>query len=324
MIDKVELYLKATLGVSVAPAPWQEQEELPFFLTDLYQFFQTSLLESPCLLAIAKSKEDETPATIEKHFRQIQKRWDGHVIYVHSFVSSYNRKRLIDHKVPFIIPGNQMYLPFLGIDLREHFKKLRTAITTLSPSTQTVILHALIHGVDKAHTSSGLASLLGYTPMTMTRALDELVSTGLGKVELEGKERILTFHDSKKSLWERSQPFLRSPVKKRIWITPIQTNTLFMQAGLSALAQFSLLAAPNHSVFAVGMNEWQTIKRQEKFTQLTVAEPESYEVEIWSYSPQLFAKESVVDKFSLFLSLKDNFDERVEKALHEMMEKVIW
>jgi hypothetical protein len=97
-----------------------------------------------------------------------------------------------------------------------------------------------------------------------------------------------------------------------------------MQAGLSALAQFSLLAAPNHSVFAVGMNEWQTIKRQEKFTQLTVAEPESYEVEIWSYSPQLFAKESVVDKFSLFLSLKDNFDERVEKALHEMMEKVIW
>jgi hypothetical protein len=36
---------------------------------------------------------------------------------------------------------------------------------------------------------------------------------------------------------------------------------------------------------------------------------------VWSYKPELFAKERVVDRLSLYLSLKDNEDERVQAAL---------
>lgn len=39
------------------------------------------------------------------------------VVYVTTTLASYERKRLVQQKVPFIVPGNQLYLPELAIDL---------------------------------------------------------------------------------------------------------------------------------------------------------------------------------------------------------------
>ncbi|EFB40206.1 MULTISPECIES: hypothetical protein [Parachlamydia] len=46
------------------------------------------------------------------------------------------------------------------------------------------------------------------------------------------------------------------------------------------------------------------------------------ELEVWNYDPELFAKDGIVDPFSLYLSLQESKDERVEGALEEMMEKI--
>lgn len=41
----------------------------------------------------------------------------GHAgVYILQGLEAYNRKRLIQQKGPFIVPGNQLYLPDLGID----------------------------------------------------------------------------------------------------------------------------------------------------------------------------------------------------------------
>ncbi|MCK7468892.1 MAG: hypothetical protein MZU91_12730 [Desulfosudis oleivorans] len=52
------------------------------------------------------------------------------VVYVTRTLASYERKRLIEQKVPFLVPGNQLYLPDLGIDLREYFRKPTIAAQT--------------------------------------------------------------------------------------------------------------------------------------------------------------------------------------------------
>jgi len=49
-----------------------------------------------------------------------------------------------------------------------------------------------------------------------------------------------------------------------------------------------------------------------------------YELEVWSYSPGLFANGKIVDPFSLYLSLRDIKDERIESAMEKMMESVEW
>lgn len=317
-------YVKETLNILAQPKKWIEAEKLPFYLRNLYVFFEVSILDTPCLAMAAKDEVEQTPARIHKHILQVQKKWGHEIIYVHPKVSAYNRKRLIEHKLPFVVPGNQMYLPFLGIDLREHFKKIRNIDPQCSPSTQTVVLYALLHGTGNGFTPKILAGLLGYTPMTMTRAFDELQAAGLGEIAMEGRERVLRFDRNKKKLWEKARKFLRNPVKKRLWVKDFINEPLGVKAGLTALSHYSALAEPANPVLAIAGKKWKKIKNRNDVMELTIAEPDACQLEIWSYSPRLFEKGNVVDRFSLYLSLQANDDERVESALEKMMEQITW
>ena len=53
-------------------------------------------------------------------------------------------------------------------------------------------------------------------------------------------------------------------------------------------------------------------------------DPEAVEVEVWIYPPSLFAENGVADRLSLYLSLRESADERVEEALEEMMRGRKW
>ncbi len=39
---------------------------------------------------------------------------------------SFERRALIEQQVAFVVPGKQLYIPELAVDLREHFKQRRT------------------------------------------------------------------------------------------------------------------------------------------------------------------------------------------------------
>lgn len=213
-----------------------------------------------------------------------------------------------------------MYLPHFGIDLREHFRKIHTKKQkSFSPGTQTAVIYALLRETDEKLTPSALANTLGYEAMTMTRALDELQAAGIGAFLQKGRERYWMF-SNKRSLWDQAKPFLRSPIKKRIWTDNQKVRTL---AGLSALSHFSQLANPFLPVFAVGHSQWEELK-QSGLEELPTSEGASSELEIWNYNPELFAKDGVIDPFSLYLCLEANGDERIEAALEDMMEKFEW
>lgn len=325
LLQNFKRHLRETLGITVDPKKWEDAGRLPFFLRDLYVFYQVSVMDTPYLLMVARNGEEQTPANIRKQMLQVREKWDGEVIYLCPAVSAYNRKRLIEQRVPFVIPGNQMYLPMLGIDLREHFRQIRAvAPSKFSPSTQAVVLYALINGPGRNYTPSRLAKELEYSVMTLTRAFDELESLGLAEVVTEGREKILRLSDGKKVLWERAREFMRSPVKKRMFIRPPGPAWEGLLAGLTALAHFTLLAPPSNPVYAVGVNDWKWMNLQSTIVELPVPEPQSFELEIWNYSPLHLKENDVVDRFSLYLSLQDNTDERVQSALEKMMEEVLW
>jgi hypothetical protein len=246
-------------------------------------------------------------------------------VYVRARVTAYNRKRLIEHKLPFVVPGNQMYLPMLGIDLREHFKKLRTETHKFSPSTQALFIYVLLHGTTrKVFTPTEMAGILGYSAMTMTRAFDELESANLGDIFLEGRERCVRFANSPRNTWARAQPFLRSPVKKRHHIELLTADLPGHRAGLTALADYTMLAEPTSPVVALSGENWKSLKHRHLINEFPSAEPGALEIEVWGYAPGLFAEGEVVDRLSLYLSLKESKDERIEAALEEMMKGLQW
>jgi len=55
-----------------------------------------------------------------------------------------------------------------------------------------------------------------------------------------------------------------------------------------------------------------------------VVEPDQMIVETWTYAPDTLSTGPTVDVLSLYLSLRDNQDERVEAALEEAMEALKW
>jgi DNA-binding MarR family transcriptional regulator len=317
-------YLKETLDIDVRPGKWPGTGKLPIFLRNTYAFFEVCILGIPCLVMATKDKTEQTPATIQKHMLQVRKKWPDEVIYVQQKVTAYNRKRLIHHKIPFVVPQNQMYLPFLGIDLREHFKNIGETEARISPSTQVVVLYYLSQNRQLHLTPKTLANELGYSVMTMTRALDELDGVGLGTIAMEGRERVLRFNRDKKQVWEAALERLRSPVKKRLWVKDLSNKPFGVIAGLSALAHYSNLAEPANPVLALGRKRWKNVKNNDDVIILGIAEPDAIELEIWSYSPKLLARNGVVDRLSLFLSIRDDNDERVQSALKGMMEQVEW
>ena len=321
---KIEAYLQETLGVTARLAPWSGGERLPLFLRDGYRFYQAELLGVPCVFMVDRADEAPSPASVRKHLGQVEPKWEGELVYVRGQVASDQRRRLIEQKVPFLVPGNQMYLPMLGIDLREHFRKQRETPLTLKPATQALILQLLLRPDDDLQTPVEFAERMGYTKMTMSRAFDELEVEQLCDVSREGRERWLRLKGTRQELWTKALPLMRSPVKQRKYVRRLNTDQVGLVAGLSALAKYSMLAAPKAAVVAVSSNDWKEIRQEVDRVHVAIDDPDALEIEVWTYSPKPFAENNTVDRLSLFLSLKDSKDERVEAALEAMMEGVQW
>lgn len=287
---------------------------------DFYDFYETSLLNRPCLLIIPKDKVEVSPAALKKHKDQVEVKWGNCCIYVQEAISPHNRQRLIHHRVPFIAPGNQMYLPDLGIDLREYFQKSKPKKDLFSPATQAVVIYSLSHDPSKEYTTTKLSNELGYSRMTLIRAFDELENANIGTVHRIGRERQWSYKKSKLQIWLQTESLLKSPVRQRIWI---KGNRPKIKSGLTALAEYSMLNPPAIPTYAINKADWQRLK-ESGITVLPISDGATAELEIWHYNPIPTKHKNVVDPFSLYLSLRDTKDERIEAALEEMKENIKW
>ena len=314
-------YLHQTLGVRPRAVAWDGAGRLPAFLTARYRFALIDLEGRQLLLMVDEAPDPDSPATIRKHLEQVRAKWGGPIVYVREQVTAYNRKRLIEQRIPFIVPGNQMYLPELGLDLREHFRAPAPAKRKLRPATQAVLIFVLLNGNEDGATASALAPALGYTTMTLSRAFADLESVELATTEASGRERVLRFRTSRRETWERAQPWLIDPVKSRHFVAMLPDG---LRAGQDALARSTMIAEPRLPVTAIGHKEWLAFAREHPEAALPDRESAKAEVEVWKYEPRAHERPGVVDPLSLYLSVKGPADERVEQALDALMEQVRW
>lgn len=322
--DDLATYLANLLGINMTVTTWAGVERLPHLLKSSFRFVTGEILNQKCLFAIDMSAQEQSPAVIGKRLNMIQDKFSGEIVYVRDRLTTYNRKRLIGHKIPFIVPGNQMYLPMLGVDLREHLRKLRSKTDYLSPSTQALLIHILLNEPEEATlTPSEIAPKLEFTVMTASRAYDELEAVGIGEISLQGRKRCLKI-PNRREIWNKALPHFKSPVVVVHDVIVISKAILGPASGYSALAHYSNLAEPQQRTYAASADEWRDLNKKEGVVVLSYPEPESVKIEVWRYHPGLFAKDDVVDPLSLYLSLRNETDERVESALDEMMDEIKW
>jgi hypothetical protein len=317
-------YLYDVLGVKVKPEEWDGYRYMPVFLQNMYQYFVVQILNEKCLLLVNYEKS-VTPATLRKHYELIRRKWSGPVVVVREYIRSNDRQRMIvDYKLPFVVPGNQLYLPDIGLDIREHFRRVRKEGQQFSPSTQLLVLHVLLTRNYAPLTSTELLNVLPYTPMTIKRAFDEIALAKVGTLRARGRERELRFEVSGLKLWDAALPFLRSPVQKRV-ATVFEPSVMpTLKAGLTALSTYSMILASSPSTLAISPEAWKTAKVNVDIYDVDYEDDNAYNLEIWRYDPFVLSSTNAVDRLSLFLSLRDTNDERIEAALDEMMEGVEW
>ena len=133
----VQAYLHETLGITPKVRAWAGAGKLPYFLQEAFEVRELKLLDRLILLAIDQRADRPGLANVRGQMDKLRQLAGMPVVYVTRTLASYERKRLIEQKVPFLVPGNQLYLPELGIDLREYFRKPSVAAqTALSPATE--------------------------------------------------------------------------------------------------------------------------------------------------------------------------------------------
>lgn len=320
-------YLHEALGITPKLKPWAETRTLPYFLLDAFDLRELQLRDRLILLAIDRQTNKPALANVRSQLDKLKALVGHPVVYVTAALASYERRRLIEQKVPFIVPGNQLYLPDLGIDLREYFRQRpQVPDTALSPATQAMLITALLRKPWQTYWQPAeIVTELGYTPMTLSRAVKELTAAGIATLHSEGRARQLHMKRTPAETWEHAKPLLRNPVKRRIWAHPITElkPPHVRLAGLTALARDSMLAEPTWPIYAVSPAQWKAAM-QARVETLPEPLPGACELQLWHYNPALVKDRATVDPLSLTLSLQDEADERIQLALGELKKRFPW
>jgi len=79
-----------------------------------------------------------------------------------------------------------------------------------------------------------------------------------------------------------------------------------------------------HSIVAIEKNKLDENQIEIVKNKDFIKDKKLVEIELWDYDPRLFSNSSNVDILSLYASLKDETDERVEQALEDVLRGELW
>jgi DNA-binding MarR family transcriptional regulator len=325
LLPDLRAYLQDALGVDVQVQPARIKSNLPYFLQDAFDLHQLRIHDRELLLASARKRLLPSLSALRTQLDKLADTAGRPVVLLVRALASYERKRLVQQRVPFVVPGNQMYLPDLGIDFREYFRQTISDVNAFSPATQAMLLAALLHKDSQIEWQPAqVVEELDYTAMTLSRAVRELLASGLVTSSQKGRARWLRMKFAPAETWEKAKPYLRSPVKRVEWIHDAKKARLkqLPLAGLSALAHLTMLGDPPRPIYAVSAAQWKAA--QKAGVELVEQQADSVQWEVWTYTPNLLKDSKTVDPLSLTLSLQDNADERVQQALTELKRQFPW
>ena len=317
-IEALVAYLKSLLGQQFKTKKLLKSElsGLPVYLARAYLPYQIVLFGRKLVALIKVSHEKVSPRRVAREIAHFQRHLKGDVFVVIDRIESWNRQRFIELGIPFAVPGYQLYLPMLFVDLRERFPRNSfTDKEQLSWAGQVLLLRHLIFNDVSGRSLSSLAERLGYSAMTLSKVASELAASDLATARKDGRSKVLGFPLSNIQLWQRALPRLRSPVFKRLYVKG--KNSSLCRAGVEALALRSSLQPDAVPTVAVSKSMYANL------TNLTEVQDEleaELIVEIWHYNPKCLTNSTIVDELSLYLALSNDPDERVQIALKQMME----
>lgn len=322
MIMTAELYLKENIDEQITIKPWIKKNNFPIFLRDTYNFYEVTILGTRCILIEAV---DEMPNIdqLKKHIKQIKNLTDRQIVLFYKDITRYRRKSLIENRIAFVIEDGQMYLPFLGLDLKKVKEHVEEEAKGFTAPAQIAYLYFLYHKEEVVNTTD-FAKKLGFNKMTASRALNDLYHANLITYEIGGMTGRSKEYKRIKDpdYFLRGRNYLKTPVRKIIYTKTRPLDAL--TAGMEALSELSMINPPGHPIMAIDRNKLNKEQVEVVNNKDLIKDTKLVELELWDYDPGLFSNNGHVDLLSLYASLKEETDERVRQALEEVLRGEPW
>jgi len=331
IIELLYEYLNKSVGVrpSLFKIGLDEEKKLPFFMKETYWFYYSDFFfGNEFTLLIPKNEILPKVSQLKKNMEMIEDLFQRRTVLVNNSIPSYIRNRLIQKQINFIIPGRQMFMPTIRVDLNEKEYKRPVKTEKLIPSAQFIILYQILKPTDRLEQYSlkELAGKFDYSAMAITKAIKNLNVHDL--CEIEGsKGKNIRFNQNIIDLWFKALPLMTSPVLKQVYIESYPDGELLFESNASALSEYTDMNPSKQQFLAIEKNNYYKLEKENKLQGLNEFEGK-YCLEIWKYNPYLLtqgiAKEAIVDPLSLYLSITDNQDERIKMALEQIINQYIY
>lgn len=293
---------------------------LPLYL-DLYEI-QPISLDGVKVLFITPRETLSNVKALKKHLEKMQSLSGCFVSLLLNDISEIRKKSFLENHIPFVVTNNQIYLPFMAIYLQEKNKTKIEAVSQLTPAAQLVFINFFKQNSEALAVAS-FAKKLQFSEMSTTRALRQLVATGLFEIKkgtITNSNLLVTKVKDKEELFNKIEPYLINPVKNSFYIDKEELNNKeLLPSGETYLSMFSML----------GKEELDTWAFYGKFTDFKTATNEltdiskQAKIEIWKYNPKLVCLEETNDSISVYLSLKNSTDARISKENKKLIAKAI-
>jgi len=308
VVKKLIDYLRETIDEKCELGNFKENDRLPVFLRELYEFQNITICGSNCVLLLLQFKNIEV-LKIQKHFTVLKKYTDAHPVLVLPAIRASQRKRLLQNRIPFIVPETQLYLPFIGMDFRERYPVLDEKKKKFTSTTQVVYLY-LFYRQLQLWSATDIAKKINTSIVTVCRALRQLNQLGLvNKVGAATKVKYQRIN--KRDYYLKAQDFLTTPVAKIFYMNTENLPQSIFIASEEAYARKTMLTYPKIKTYAVGKVAYNGITQKYKYID-PIMDENMVKIEVWKYEPGLFAINATVDELSLLLSLKDYQDDRMD------------
>lgn len=300
-------------NIELLPLNGQEQKRLWLEVIANFEVSEFKFNGRRQLLFVPKSNIKYAPIHLKKLSERATSALDISAVFYYDRLLTYERDRLVEQGVYFVVADKYAFVPTLIINRKESDTGIKEIF---SPATQYILLFHLQSESISGKRIKDLESLVPYKYKTIAKSIGQLQQHGILSLD-GGKEKTIIIKRGGKELWNMSQTFLASPIKSVHYSSqPFVGGEI---AGLSALSHYSMLAPEDVSTRAITTVQYTELK--EKGHQFLPFE-DKQRIEVWKYPP--LGNDGYVDKLSLYLTLKDDKDPRVEKELETMINEMPW
>lgn len=275
------------------------------------------------LLFLEPKKNNPTPRECAITAERMQTIFGLPVVFILSSGPSYERQRLIDKGVYFVMGDKFVFLPTLVAN--ERMRKTRPAKRLSLVAQYTLLYHLQVESLEGL-SAREMTDKLPYSYESITLGLTCLEDLNLcEKISNGAKSKVIHFLAKGRDLWNKAQDSLINPVEKRLYCDALNSDVDYTNCSINALAHYSWLNPDNNRMVMMNKKELQRLIDNKALLNMNEFDGRVM-IEVWKYpvvsSPQTASE--WVDKLSLVISLREDTDARVEGEVLRVINEIEW